>query len=116
MSVLTIVMLLLPMFTYIPMPVIASILMTSAFRLVPLKVMTQLAKEDAPELFILIFTTAVCIFGDGALGLLAGGFIALMRNAANNNYGYMSFSLEGEVLHVGLTGQLSFINALDIEI
>lgn len=38
-SVLLIVLLLLPMFTYLPMPVIASILMTSAFRLVPLKVM-----------------------------------------------------------------------------
>lgn len=40
MFVLAIVMLALPVFTYIPMPVIASILMTSAFRLVPIKVMS----------------------------------------------------------------------------
>lgn len=84
-SVLLIVLLLLPMFTYLPMPVIASILMTSAFRLVPLKVMGQLSKEDKPDLLILLLTTIVCIFGDGALGLLAGGFLTLMRNAANNN-------------------------------
>ena len=117
-SVLIIVMVLLPMFTYIPMPVIASILMTSAFRLVPLKIMTQLAKEDTPELFILIFTTTICVFGDGALGLLSGSFVALMRNAASNNYGYLSFSTKSDTftLQVDITGQLSFVNALDIEI
>jgi MFS superfamily sulfate permease-like transporter len=115
-SVLIIVMLLLPMFSYIPMPVIASILISSAIRLVPFTIMTQLAKEDAPELFILIFTTTICIFGDGALGLLSGGFVALMRNAASNNYGYLSFSTKGDSLQVDITGQLSFVNALDIEI
>jgi SulP family sulfate permease len=90
-TVMTIVLLLLPMFTYIPLPVIASILMTSAFRLVPFKIMSKLYAEDFPELCILLFTTAVCIFSDGALGLLAGSFVALMRNAANNNYGYVHF-------------------------
>ena len=115
-SVLAIVMLLLPMFTYIPMPVIASILMTSAFRLAPLKVMSQLLKEDMPDFFILVFTTTVCIFADGALGLLAGGFVALMRNAAINNYGYVTFSEQGDTLVATITGQLSFINALNVEI
>ena len=115
-SVLVIVLLFLPMFTYIPMPVIASILMTSAFRLVPIKVMTQLIKEDLPELFILIFTTVVCIFGDGALGLLAGGFMALMRNAANNNESYVSFEEDGDILKVTIRGQLTYITGLDAEI
>jgi MFS superfamily sulfate permease-like transporter len=104
------------MFTYIPMPVIASILMTSAFRLVPIKVMKQLINEDLPEFFILVFTTAVCIFGDGALGLLAGGFMALMRNAANNNSGQISFQEDGDVLVASITGQLTYITALDAEI
>ena len=115
-SVLAIVMILLPIFTYIPMPVIASILMTSAFRLVPIKIMSQLLNEDMPEFFILIFTTCVCIFGDGCLGLLAGGFAALMRNAAANNYGYVSFQQEGSTLVASISGQLSYINALDVEI
>jgi hypothetical protein len=46
----------------------------------------------------------VCIFGDGALGLLAGGFAALMRNAANNNYGYVNFSEDGDCIIAGITG------------
>ena len=86
---------LLPMFTYIPMPVIASILMTSAFRLVPIKDIKQLFKEDKPDLFILLFTTATCIFVDGAVGLLLGGFFALMRNAVENHTGQVSFTADG---------------------
>jgi SulP family sulfate permease len=99
-AVLIIVLLLLPGFTYIPMPVISSILMTSAFRLIPFKVMKQLINEDMPDFGILIFTFCVCIFMDGALGLLAGGFMALMRNAANNNKGYLSFENDGDVMVV----------------
>jgi MFS superfamily sulfate permease-like transporter len=92
------------MFTYIPMPVIASILINSAFRLIPTHLMLQLFKEDKSELVVLIITTMICIFGDGALGLIAGGFIALMRNAANNNQGYISFQEDGDVLVVTIAG------------
>ena len=115
-AVLIIVLLLLPGFSFIPMPVISSILMTSAFRLIPFKVMKQLINEDMPDFGILIFTFCVCIFMDGALGLLAGGFLALMRNAANNNTGYLSFERDGDVMVATVTGQLSYINGLDVEV
>ena len=75
---------LLPAFTFIPMPVIASILMVSACRLIPFKVMGNLFQQDPSEFGVLIFTWLVCIFVDGAVGLMAGGVIALLRFAALN--------------------------------
>ena len=84
-STLLIVLLFLPMFSFIPMPIIASILISSALKMVPINLMIKLAREDVSDLLILITTTGVCVLGDGALGLLAGGFLALMRNAANNS-------------------------------
>jgi MFS superfamily sulfate permease-like transporter len=85
MVVLTTVLLFLPSFTYIPMPVIASILITSAVRLVPMKLMNHLFKADVIEYGIMLFTTMVCVFVDGAYGLIAGSFLCLLRNAANSN-------------------------------
>jgi SulP family sulfate permease len=76
-----VVLLLLPVFTYIPMPVIASILITSSIRLIPFKVMEQLISVDFADFLILLFTTSVCIFVDGAIGLIAGSFVCLLRSA-----------------------------------
>jgi hypothetical protein len=49
--------------------------------------MYYLWSVDKVELFVLIFTAFVCIFEDGALGLLAGAFISLLINAVANNKG-----------------------------
>ena len=82
-----IAIILLPVFTYIPLPFIAAILFTSACRLIPFKYMYYLWSVDKVELFVLIFTAFVCVFEDGALGLLAGAFISLLINAVANNKG-----------------------------
>ena len=63
------------------MPCIASILMVSAFRLIPITVMKELWRVDKAEFVILIVTMLICVFMDGALGLMIGGAIAIMRNA-----------------------------------
>ena len=79
-TVLIITLTLLPSFTYIPMPCVASILMVSAFRLIPLTIMKELWKINKAELVILIFTMIICVFKDGALGLMIGGAISILRN------------------------------------
>ena len=81
MTVLIITLTLLPYFTYIPMPIIASILMVSATRLIPVTCMKELWRIDKVEFAILIVTMLICVFMDGALGLMIGGAIALLRNA-----------------------------------
>jgi MFS superfamily sulfate permease-like transporter len=80
--VLIVTLLLLPCFTYIPMPVIASILLTSSCRLVPKNMIAHLFKLDKFECFILLFTAALCVLVDGAFGLLIGGVITLLVNAS----------------------------------
>lgn len=71
----------MPVFAYMPMPAIAAILITSSCRLVPKKIMAQYWALDKTNLFILIATAAACIFIDGAMGLLIGAMICLLRNA-----------------------------------
>ena len=80
--VMIVILLLLPAFTYIPMAVIASILITSSCRLIPKKIIAHLFHLDKLECFILLFTGALCVLVDGALGLLIGGGIALLVNAS----------------------------------
>ena len=79
---LIVIFLLLPAFTYIPMPVIASMLITSACRLVPKKIIAHLYHIDKFECFMLLFTAAMCVFIDGAIGLMIGMVISLMVNAS----------------------------------
>jgi len=119
--VLVVVLLLLPVFTYVPMPVIASILLTSAFRLMPLKVMWHLIAIDISEFIILLFTTFVCVFVDGAIGLIAGSFICLLRNAVKSSKTQYKHEVEvdlnsTQLLVISFFDNLTFINAGEIEV
>ena len=76
-----IVYLFMPGFVYMPLPVIAAILVTSACRLVPIKVIKELWVLDKTEVAILFVTALVCIFVDSALGLMVGGVISILRTA-----------------------------------
>jgi len=79
--VLIITLAFMPAFVYMPLPGIAAILIVSATRLVPFGVMARLYSADIAELIILLLTTAICVLVDGAVGLLIGGVIAILRNA-----------------------------------
>lgn len=72
----------LPYFSYIPMPVIASILITSAVRLIPFSMIIYLFKIDKFECFILLLTAGICIYADGAMGLMVGGLFTLLNYAS----------------------------------
>ena len=60
------------------MPIIASILMVSCFKLIPIKIMKELYKMNKFDLVILLSTWLICIFFDGAIGLLTGGAFSLV--------------------------------------
>ena len=68
------------------------------------------------ELMILITTTVTCVFVDGAMGLMLGCFISLLRNAASNNQIDLKFykDIRGS-LEIHCLGTLTFINCLDFE-
>ena len=77
------VVLVMPLFVYIPMPCIASILITASCNLIPVKVIRALWRVDKGDLGILLFTFAVCVLEDGAIGLVLGACVALLRVAVS---------------------------------
>ena len=60
------------------MPIIASILMVSCLRLIPIKIMKELYKINRMDFFVLIFSLLLCIIFDGAIGLLTGAAFSLI--------------------------------------
>lgn len=115
--VLLISFVLIPYFAYIPMSIIASMLITSAFRLLPIDVMKTMWKHDKAEFFILVITALICIFVDGAMGLMAGSFISLLRHAVNSGEAEIDISEnEGSELKITPDGPINFINTIDFGI
>ena len=102
-------------FTYIPMAVIASILITSACRLVPKTIMRELWNVDKFEFWLLIITWLICVFKDGAVGLLIGAFIAFLKQSEKSNETQLQIDCDNNVLKVELDGSLDYINALHFE-
>lgn len=99
------------------MAVIAAILITSSIKLCPLTFIGQLWREDKIELLILIVTTTTCVFVDGAVGLMVGCFVSLLRNASSNNQIHLKFYKDPRgTLQIKCIGTLTFINCLDFEI
>ena len=103
-------------FTYIPMAVIASILMTSACRLVPKTIMRQLWNVDKVEFWILIVTWLICVFKDGAVGLLIGSFLAFLKQSEKSSETQVQIDMEEKLMKVELDGSLDYINGLHFEI
>lgn len=115
-TVLVMTLTILPLFTYIPMPCIASILMVSACRLIPIGVMKELWKVDKAELLILLVTAFICVFMDGALGLMIGGAIALLRNArTTGGTNIVDVNLEDQALVISINGAFTYVNAAQAE-
>lgn len=115
--VLLIAVVLIPYFVYIPMCIIASILVTSAFRLIPVDIIMGMWKHDKAEFGILWMTMLICIFIDGAMGLMAGSFISLLRHAVNSGVAEIDISeKEGSELKITPDGPINFINTIDFGI
>lgn len=118
--VFLVVIILSPVFVYLPMSVIASILVTSSCRLVPKTVMKQLWDADRAEFWILIITWLICVFQDGAVGLLMGAFISFLKMSKKQDEAEMMITCEGlddkkKVMKVELNGSLNYINVVHFE-
>lgn len=111
--VLVFAIVLIPYFSYIPMAIIASMLITSACRLIPFDIMASMWKHDKAEFFILWFTGIVCIFVDGAMGLMAGCFISLLRHAVNSGLAEIDIKDSANELRIVPDGPINFINTID---
>jgi MFS superfamily sulfate permease-like transporter len=98
---LLIIVFLLPVFSFMPMPVIASILITMACRLLPSNYIDEISSLDKFELFILLLTTLLSVTIDGASGLIICGLICLIKyafNQSNPSYLYKLDQLNGDSL------------------
>jgi len=71
----------MPAFVFVPLPCIAAILIVAASRLIPFSVMADLINYDIAEFIILIVTCAICVLVDGAVGLMVGGIVSILRTA-----------------------------------
>ena len=111
-----IVVLFMKIFTYIPMAVIASILITSACRLVPKTIMRQLWAIDKFEFSILIVTWLVCVFKDGAVGLMLGSFLSFLKQSEKQSETQLRVECDEKFMQVDLDGSLDYINGLHFEI
>jgi MFS superfamily sulfate permease-like transporter len=117
-TVLLITLIFMPAFVYVPLPCIAAILIVAATRLIPFGVMTDLINYDLAEFLILILTCAICVLIDGAVGLMIGGVVSILRTSNKTSLSpcvETRMSDEGTVLIVSFHGQLSYVNALQAE-
>lgn len=115
--VFLIVVVFMPIFTYIPMAVIASILMTSACRLVPKTIIAELWNVDKFEFWILMITWMICVFKDGAVGLLIGAFLSFLKQSEKTSETQLQLHVNDRMktFEVELDGSLDYINALHFE-
>lgn len=113
--VLLMVLVLMPYFAYIPMHCIAAILVTSSCRLVPLKPLAAYWRLDMGNFFILLFTCAACVLIDGAMGLLMGAMICLLRNAVQSREGTVITGEHGVAMTITVEGCFTYITSYDIE-
>lgn len=89
---LVITMLCLGFFAYIPTPCIAAILVVSAIRMSPISGIKFLWAKDKENFCVLFITYFVCLFVDGAVGLIVGIVISLLRNADKVSSDYVVMS------------------------
>jgi len=117
-AVLLITLIFMPAFVFVPLPCIAAILIVAASRLIPFAVMSDLLNYDIAEFVILIVTCLICVFVDGAVGLMVGGVVSILRTAIKTSQSeccQTRMSDEGTVLIVSYSGQISYVNALQAE-
>jgi MFS superfamily sulfate permease-like transporter len=67
------------MFKYLPLPVVAAILVNVAMRMVEWPEVKLLYKMDKPMFLVAIISALICIIEDPTLGIVAGAFLAMIR-------------------------------------
>jgi len=88
-----IVVVLLPFFSYVPLSIIACILMLVAVRMAPIETLIHLYKTDKVECGLMVSVTAVSVGLDPTYGLVMGMMIAFFINADNVSKFHTEFQI-----------------------
>jgi SulP family sulfate permease len=112
----------LPVFSYLPQPSIAAILVVASLRMMPWGYLGMLWAEDRPGFVICWITGIICFVVDPVVGLLLGCLIAFARDAmsariaARSAGGAVSTQLletkVGVVAEISITGPIKYANAI----
>lgn len=93
-SIIIISFVLLPAFKYLIMPIVASILVNVAIRMVEFEHITHMWKHDKKMFILCIFTCLVCIFLEPTSGIVYGAIIGLLIFASNNAVGHGELAIQ----------------------
>ena len=91
--IIVISLFLLPYFKYIPMTVIAAILVTVAVRMIEKEHLVRMFRIDKKSFFIALFVAFITIYEDPIIGILVGAAISLLLFLENLSHGQFEMVL-----------------------
>ncbi|MBM3893657.1 SulP family inorganic anion transporter [Candidatus Dependentiae bacterium] len=110
--------LVLPYFAFLPLPVIAAILMFVSFRMLQMEHFTHLYKHDKKHFALALVVAFVTIYDDPVVGILLGAVMAmliLMEKFSQGDHEIMVQSLReqssNDTMVYSIKGPLAYINA-----
>lgn len=101
---------LLPGFSYLPMPIVAAILVFLSFRMVGAEHFVNLYRFDKTACILAFVVAALCVIYDPLIGILAGSAISLLFFV-----NYLS-QAQGDIIVGDATGDMERINAADFDV
>lgn len=88
---------LLPYFKYVPMPIIAGILMMVAYRLIDFHELREIFYVDTANMYCVVVTATACILTDTFVGLLVGLAVSVSLNFRHFTEESVDFGLQAHV-------------------
>ncbi|MES3005583.1 MAG: SulP family inorganic anion transporter [Patescibacteria group bacterium] len=101
---------LLPGFSFLPMPIVASILVFLSFRMVAAEHFVNLYKFDKTACGLSLAVAALCVIYDPLIGILAGSAVSLLFFV-----NYLS-QAQGEILIGDAQGEMSRLHPSDFDV
>ena len=94
----------MPVFSYLPQAAVAALLVFASIRMAPVHYIATLWRTDKRSCFLLVLTTAICVFVDPVYGLIVGMVVALLRDAAETARAESRVTLDKSEVAVSDTG------------
>lgn len=108
-------------FTYMPLPVIAALLVMIAISMIEKEHMVKLFKYDKPNFAISLLVAFITVWQDPILGILVGTALSLILFAQKISHGYYELSVNGSAhnelpadphyMVYSIKGPLAYINS-----
>lgn len=114
--VLIITLVAMPVFSYMPLPTVAALLVVSSIRMMPFRFLRSLWTTSKKQFFLSLLTAAICFAYEPTVGLLAGTLIAYLMEAMSFSSCHEAVRVTGlslpsvDLRVVRLTGPLVFAN------